>query len=382
MALRSVMASMRQARDVLVTVAMLAATCMIAGLGGCGNAGAAASVLSREEVTAPDVAAIGDAGDDAGDSAADGIAAMVEAALAGIDELDDGDVGSASAMIATSGFTLDVTSQTQLEQELAVFSSYGYDAAFVLVDMTSGRTLAAEYDALRYPASSIKGAYVLSLAASGAIDLDAVYQSTDVTGGAVRQLIDQAISVSDNDSYATLYEMYGASPFVQWAADAGATSDLTVGAYPYLSAGDLARLWVQGYGYLFADAADDAGDADDADGTADGAGGAVDAADGTDSADGADAGATTESRAWLAGEFSDTLNSSIGMALGDTCAVYTKAGWINGEGGYYALNDAGIVAAESGDYVLAVMTDACGEYGLLIDLIAMLDSIHTSAMAA
>ena len=78
----------------------------------------------------------------------------------------------------------------------------------------------------------------------------------------------------------------------------------------------------------------------------------------------------------------DSLNSNIHRALGDSTTVYTKAGWISGEGDLYALNDGGIVASSSGAYVLSVMTDACGRNDLLTELVDVVDSVHSGAMLA
>lgn len=307
---------------------------------------------SLDDVTSSSSSAQADksvANKDAGNEAAKTLT-PTEAALDGIAGLDG------AAQISASGFALDSNAQMQLEQELSVFSSYGYSASFVMVDMTTGKALSSYSGTARYSASAIKGPYVLSLAATGALDLDAVSQGVTESDAHIQQLIDQTITISDNDAYVTLYDTYGSAPFAQWATQAGTDADVTEAKYLYLSAGDMARMWAQGYDFLF--------DAD------------ADGASATSSS------ASDSARQWLAGEFGDTLNSSIHMALGDEYAVYSKAGWINGEGDYYALNDAGIVSSASGDYVLAVMTDACGEYGLLTDLIALLDSIHSASMSA
>lgn len=50
------------------------------------------------------------------------------------------------------------------------------------------------------------------------------------------------------------------------------------------------------------------------------------------------------------------------------------------EGGLYALNDAGLVMSQSGTYVLAVLTNACGRNDLLTSLIGTLDAVHSGDM--
>lgn len=311
-------------------------------------------------------------GADASAAAAQAEPTAVETALNGIAQLDG------SAQISTVGFTLDPDTQLQLENELNTFASYGYGVSFVMVDVTSGKTLASYSDTARYSASAIKGPYILSLAETGAIDLNAVYSAETDADATTQYLIDQTITVSDNDAYKELHDTYGSDAFAKWAKAANVGVDVTQGAYLDMSAADLARMWTKGYGYLF----DADGDSD-----SDSSGAAKDSTDGGSSnpADNTTQTATdlkSAARQWLAGEFSGTLNSTITMALGGQYSVYTKAGWINGEGDYYALNDAGIVRSGSGDYVLAVMTSAANEYDLLTGLISMLDTIHSAAMTA
>lgn len=267
--------------------------------------------------------------------------AGVQAALANLDDLD------ASRRIATNGFTLDADAQSGLEQELSIFDSCGYSVSFVLVDMATGETLASYAGDEKYSASAIKGPYILSTAATGAMDLDAVYQSETTDDTYVAQLVENTITVSDNDSYRELFLRYGGDAAVQWASDYGASIDDAL--YTYFTAEDLARMWVGGYEFLFPE-------------------------------DESVATSSSQARQWLGGLFNDTLNSTINMALADRYTVHTKAGWIDGDGGLYALNDAGIVASGAGDYVLAVLSDACDEYSLLSDLVMVLDDIHTSDM--
>lgn len=50
------------------------------------------------------------------------------------------------------------------------------------------------------------------------------------------------------------------------------------------------------------------------------------------------------------------------------------------KGGLYALNDAGLVMSQSGTYVLAVLTNACGRNDLLTSLIGTLDAVHSGDM--
>ena len=218
--------------------------------------------------------------------------------MTGIDALDG------SATISTSGFTLDTDSQLAIESQITHFESAGYTASFVLVDINTGRAISYNADAQVYSASAIKAPFIMALASTGTIDLNAVYQAGDTQNATTKQNIDQVLTVSE------------------------------------------------GYGFLFAQQTSGAADVSD------------------------------EALQWLSGDMTDSLNSNIHRALGDSTTVYTKAGWISGEGDLYALNDGGIVASSSGAYVLSVMTDACGRNDLLTELVDVLDSVHSGAMLA
>lgn len=293
-----------------------------------------------------------------------------EIALNAIGKLDG------AAQVSTTGFTLDPDTQVQLEDELNTFTNAGYEASFVMVDLKTGDALSSYAGTAHYSASAIKGPYVLALAETGAIDLKSAYLAETSDAGNTQYLIHQTISVSNNDTYFSLRLAYGTDAFAQWSQSAGVSVDVTdtsLGDFLNMSSADLARMWAKGYGYLFG-----------SDGTA----GSTNSSDGQSNSQSSPDNTTQEAtdvdsaaRQWLAGEFSNTLNSSIHMALGSQYSVYTKAGWIN-EAGLYSLNDAGIVRSSSGDYVLAVMTTAVNEYDMVSGLVSMLDTIHTDQMSA
>lgn len=257
-----------------------------------------------------------------------------------------------SPAITTQGFTLSAESQAAVQAQLANFANGGYTTSFMLADIATGRTIEYNADTQIYSASSAKAPYLMSLFSTGTVDLNAVYQASDPQAAAIQQKVDVVLRDSDNDAYDWFYQTYGLDLFNTWAEQQGVSSRMTPerGGYMFASARDMAKLWTAGYGFLFA------GQTSGAQGVA------------------------PESLQWLAGEMTDSRNSNIHAALGDTNTVYTKAGWIAGEGGYYSLNDAGIVASQSGAYVLAVLTDACDRNDLLTGLIGALDAVHSGDM--
>lgn len=255
-----------------------------------------------------------------------------------------------TARIAAYGFNLDDQSAQVLDQELSLIESYGYTAGFVLVDMASGNVLASNADTVLYSASSVKAPYIMSLAASGTIDLDAVSVAADVQSQWDNTLINQILTVSDNDAYQQLRTSYGDDAFAWWAQQAGVTTDVTQDIYLNYTAEDLARLWVEGYGYLFLGEHGDT------------------------------SAASPEARQWLADEMIGSIGSVTYQALGSSATVHSKAGYISGQGGLYALDDGAIVQSSSGDYVLAILSNAADEYDLLAGLVSTLDTIHATAM--
>lgn len=261
-----------------------------------------------------------------------------------------------AAAISAAGVTLSNAESAQLQHAISAYHEQGFEVSFAVVDMRTGAVIMSFANVPRYSASSIKAPYILSLAQTGAIDLDAVSTSVDADAAYLNQLITATLTVSDNDSYDSLYRRYGTSPFTAWTA--GYTFDAPLsGYYEFLTASDLARLWVLGYQYLFSDMA-------------------------PAKADGAEP-ASQQARAWFAQQMRGSLNSSIQMAHAESEEVYTKAGWIYGEGDLYALNDAGIVLPAGAHdlqmhpqgYVLAILSDACGRNDLLNKLATAVDDV-------
>ncbi|NEG69913.1 serine hydrolase [Bifidobacterium choloepi] len=279
---------------------------------------------------------------------------------------------SGDATISTEGFQLSDADSQEIQAQIDDFTAAGYSAAFVVADLDTGAVLAYDGGEAKYSASSIKGPYVLSLAATGTIDLDDVMNETDSAAATDNYYITNAIQISDNDCYYGLFNEYGKDPINTWMEGTGIQHNVgDLGddvPYVNFSAIDLAMMWTKGYQYLFTDTTDEAAEA---------------------------AGkASVEAREWLASNYQDTLNSSIHIALGDEDRVMSKAGWIS-EAGYYALNDGGIVfpgldgtssyggvavTSRPTAYVMTLLTDACGEYDMVSGLAKTLDAVYQNSM--
>lgn len=290
-----------------------------------------------------------DAAQDDG-SAAEPSAAPAQLTLNGVTELalENLEAVDGTSAFATLDLELSDEASAQIEAAAQAITDQGYGVSFVMVDLATGGVLSAGGNVERYSASSIKAPYIVSLAQTGTIDLDTVASGGNLM---LANLITNTLHVSDNTTYDTLYTTYGRAPFLEWAADSGIAAT-QIGYYGDLTALDLARMWTMTADYLFAD----------------------------EPLRGTTAGA--DARGWLADQMIDSLNSVISEAEPERL-VYSKGGWIYGDGGFYALNDGGIVLSGGDDVlaqlddrpsgvVVAVLSDACGRNDLLVPLVEAL----------
>lgn len=261
-----------------------------------------------------------------------------------------------SDVISSVGFTLTKAQREALEQQINNFDANGYSVSFMMIDVDSGSVLAYNPDEQLYSASTIKAPYLFSVFSTGTLDLDAVVAAEDYQSQANKLAVQQVLEYSDNKSYEALFAANGYQVFNTWAAEANAPNAGILywqTPYEFISARDMARLWTRGYAFMF------------------------------QHVNYSDADPSETARQWLASEMMDSSNSTIHMALSDSYTVYTKAGWINGDEGsdLYSLNDAGVVEADSGTYLLIVLSTAANQHGLLTDLISTIDDVHTEAFA-
>ncbi len=251
---------------------------------------------------------------------------------------------------------LEASEVQDVQDAINAFAEAGYQVGFVVYDFTRERGLASNADVTCFSASTIKAPFVAytmqSVVDAGHASLsDQVQEDVVVEGTGIMAFDDESV-YSDNTGYALLREGYGES-FEPWAAAAGVDASEWEGEwYPYYTPRDLAKLWLSVGGYLRS-----------------GSGNA----------------AACENL--LAG----TDTSFLRKALGADHRVLAKAGyeidtpWFD----MGALNDAGIVQSEKGDYLVAIMSDADydDEYftdtePLIVNLIKALNAAHDRLLAA
>lgn len=207
----------------------------------------------------------------------------------------------------------------------------GSNVAFVMTDLESGRGIRYNDEMHFYSASSIKVAVCTM-----------IFEENG-SGAGYSGVIENALVWSSNDDFSLLVDTFGFQSVSDWLAAHGApdaAEDAAQHLYVDISATEMAGVWEEVWRY----------------GTSGEAG-------------------SEELTSYLA----QTDHSPIGQALRDTCEVWSKPGWYPDDGyDISASNDAGVVLAEEGDYVLVVLSDIGDNTDALIPLIEALDASHAS----
>ena len=263
-----------------------------------------------------------------------------ELALADIDPLSF-DTVPASDGLATFSLVdgteepgLSSSAQKKIESAANAVAQAGGELSVVFVDMNTGAGIAYAPDTEVYGASSFKAPYALyvceQLVEKGKASLDDVC-TVGATYGldephdpseayATRDLISNAITVSDNDSFKVLRNAYDAQGYESWVQSLGVTDALIdpVSYYPVYCARSSARLWCEMLAYL---------------------------------------GTGTKTAQWLEGLLEQTTVSFIRAALeGEDVRVLNKAGWLGGNPGYNSVTDAGIIECDGHTYLMCLMS--------------------------
>ena len=209
----------------------------------------------------------------------------------------------------------------------------GYRIGVCLQDLDDNAQLTYAGDETFYPASSIKGPYVICLyesLESGALSADA---------NEVARLASPTIAYSDNDSYRALRLLCGGQVFADWAVEGKVTEQdsdlyqlLTSHYYPMLTSRQLARMWKHAAAYLLSES------------------------------DGA---------CQLLELFAQRDESPLRDGIPSAERTIAKAGWYPADDGaeFSAAVDAGIVEVGGHRYVIALMTNAPGDLQLLTDVV-------------
>ncbi|MCC6093520.1 MAG: serine hydrolase [Eubacterium sp.] len=243
------------------------------------------------------------------------------------DILKSVNTSSGSASISTFGnFKLSSGARQALQNGINTAQASGHHAGFIMVDLGTGKGVQYGCDRTFFSMSTMKGPYVISLVAHnpGAIRANM---------GTVRSIL----VYSDNDAYASLWNRYGTGSMRNWMTRAGVNTSRANTKYTYITPRELGKLWILNFQY------------------------------------------------YNRGELGDTLGalsespnfSPIHDRLGRKYTTRTKAGWYYRHAGLMNVNDAGIVYATSGPYMICIMTDWPAEdKARLYGIIDALERVH------
>ena len=225
-----------------------------------------------------------------------------------------------------------------LEEAVALYQSRGQVLSVAMYDLQTNAWLTYQPDSRVYSASAIKGPYCIFLC-SQLVD-------TGRVGTSIMSQVAPCIQNSDNDAYRSIRSATIHMGWGEWLQSIGVPMEdgriysFDNRWYTDMSAADFVACWRAGYDYLAA----------------------------------AQGQAPT-----LVSYFCETLNSPLHAVLGETYTVWSKAGWYDGveeEGASATTNDAGIVFADSGTYVVAVMSNAPTDFASLEQVVDATNRCH------
>lgn len=245
---------------------------------------------------------------------------------ADFNDIPSGDTVQTFSLVDNKTPTLEDQSLTSLQDALSRAQELG-DVGVVFYDLSSGRGVTYNADVAVYGASSYKALYALyiceTLVESGQVSLDwalATYGGYSMGWQTVRDLIENAVVNSDNDSFIALRAAFDHDGYEDWIANLGVDNETALDPmsdFPTYCPRTSAKLWCEMSEYLSCD---------------------------------------TETSQWLSGLLTSTTRSFIRDGIADDqVLVRNKAGWIS-EDGCYSTCDAGLIDVDGHSYVMSVMT--------------------------
>lgn len=241
-------------------------------------------------------------------------------------DIPSGDTVQTFSLVDNRTPTLEDQSLTSLQDALSRAQELG-DVGVVFYDLSSGRGVTYNADVEVYGASSYKALYALyiceTLVESGQVSLDwplATYGGYSMGWQTVRDLIENAVVNSDNDSFIALRAAFDHAGYEDWIVSLGIDYDAALDPmsdFPTYCPRTSAKLWREMSEYLSCD---------------------------------------TETSQWLSGLLTSTTQSFIRDGIADDqVLVRNKAGWIS-EDGCYSTCDAGLIDVDGHSYVMSIMT--------------------------
>lgn len=245
---------------------------------------------------------------------------------ADFNDIPSGDTVRTFSLVDNKTPALEDESLASLQDALSRAQELG-DVGVVFYDLSSGRGVTYNDDVEVYGASSYKAPYALyiceTLVESGQVSLDgplATYGGYSMGWQTVRDLIENAVVNSDNDSFIALRAAFDHAGYEDWIVSLGIDYDTALDPmsdFPTYCPRTSAKLWRKMSEYLSCD---------------------------------------TETSQWLSGLLTSTTRSFIRDGIADDqVLVRNKAGWIS-EDGCYSTCDAGLIDVDGHSYVMSIMT--------------------------
>ena len=229
-------------------------------------------------------------------------------------------------IVGIGGYVPSTYALTELNNAIADLNSHRYSFGFVLIDMQTGLGICYNLDQDFYTASSIKGPFATSLA----------YYNSEAASR-WEGTISSMLVYSDNDAYTALNDSYHRTYIQQWCEECGVDPAKCVYKYPHLTSRDMALMWAHSYYYFEED----------------------------------EFGATVGT--W----FESPVYSLIHSELGEMYVTRSKAGWVADDNPAHTTTvDAGIVYADNGPYVVAIMSRIPSTIEPLRPLMQALNNVH------
>ena len=234
-------------------------------------------------------------------------------------------------VVAPEGFA-GTTSARHLDDVVRGFREGGYRLGFALEDLSTGRTLSYGTNEIFYPASSVKAVYCTMVFEQGG---DAAVAASGPT-------IENCLVNSDNDAFRSLIAGYGYDNYAAWMERFApeSASQAAYKNYPTMTAAGMLSCWKETARFC------------------------------TSGEPGS---------AFLADCLSQTHSSCLGGLMRDRYTVWSKPGWyygFDGEDSAPSTCDCGLVRSDCGDYVVAVLSDAPGDFDALMGVVDALNAAH------
>ena len=232
-----------------------------------------------------------------------------------------------------------------LDEATRAIEDAGHSVGYVMRDLSTGIAVGYNADRAFYGASSIKGPYVVSAVR---------YELGDAAEKTESSRITKIITDSDNEAYYRFRSAYGDGCFERLLSDAGLSpvldgapensdGDISNDSFEFFTPNQLLAMWGECREFL---ASDEPG------------------------------------ARWLGEVLQTPANSAIRVTAGSIGTTWSKPGWYPGDTSAYGTTvDAGVLRTESGDVLIAVMTDSPEDFQALESIVSALVCVRTQLSA-